>query len=161
MGFGSQETVGSIINFEREANSAGIKIQQYVSDGGKAYTGKAFQDHLFDNKHTIKHSGVGGHHHNAAEVAIKVITHRTRTSQFLQALCWPEKSDVALWWFAMQHSVHMYNVSPKQGHHIAPVELWTGTKSSNTELKNSHVWGCHVYVLLTRLQDGHKIPRWE
>ena len=44
---------------------------------------------------------------------------------------------------------------------MTPLELWTSTKTSHIALKNVHPWGCPVYVLDPRLQDGQKLPKWK
>jgi hypothetical protein len=59
-------------------------------------------------------------------------------------------------------SVHLYNHTPTLNAGIAPIELFTGTKSDHSALKNAHVWGCPVYVLEPSLtQAGGKIPKWQ
>lgn len=35
------------------------------------------------------------------------------------------------------------------------------THITHESLRRTHVWGCPVYVLEPRLQDGQKIPKWE
>eukprot|EP00804_Cyclotella_cryptica_P021898 CCRYP_000848-RA/>CCRYP_000848-RA protein AED:0.35 eAED:0.26 QI:0/0/0/1/1/1/3/0/651 len=42
-----------------------------------------------------------------------------------------------------------------------PEELFSGIKCSRSNLPRAHVFGCPVYVLDPRLQDGKKIPKWE
>ena len=44
---------------------------------------------------------------------------------------------------------------------FSPTELWSRSKSSQSALSNTHPWGCHVYILQPRLQDGGKLPNWE
>ena len=41
------------------------------------------------------------------------------------------------------------------------MELFTKTKSDHRELLRAKVWGCPVFVLEPRLQDGHKIPKFD
>jgi hypothetical protein len=40
------------------------------------------------------------------------------------------------------------------------LELLTKTKADHRDLLRSHVWGCPVFVLDPKLQDGKKIPKW-
>jgi hypothetical protein len=42
-----------------------------------------------------------------------------------------------------------------------PEELWTGLKCNSSPLTRAHTWGCPVYVLDPKLQDGKKIPKWK
>ena len=116
---------------------------------------------ILDNHQVMRRSGVGGHHHNGvAEKAIKDVTRMSRTMMIHQALRWPEISDKELWPLAFQHTVYMGNHLPKMEHGWSPEELWTGSKSSRSELKNARPWGCPCYVLSPKLQDGAKIPKW-
>ena len=43
---------------------------------------------------------------------------------------------------------------------ITPLECLSKQQSDHTDLKRTHVWGAHSYVLDPRLQDGKKIPKW-
>ena len=61
----------------------------------------------------------------------------------------------------MDYAVHLYNHTPNATTGISPIELFTGTKSNHSALKNAHVWGCPVYVLEPSLHHaGGKIPKW-
>ncbi len=74
VGFTAAETVEAKLKFEREAASVGIKIQSYMSDNG-VFTSKDFVHELDQAAQTIRHRGVGGHHHNGpAENASKNVT---------------------------------------------------------------------------------------
>ena len=45
---------------------------------------------------------------------------------------------------------------------VAPIEIFSGVSLSTFEhLTRSHVWGCPVYVLDPKLQDGKKLPKWQ
>ena len=43
---------------------------------------------------------------------------------------------------------------------MTPLEVFTKTKSDHRDLQRAHVWGCPVFILDPRLQDGKKIPKW-
>ena len=161
VGFTAYETIESKHRFEREAHSSGIYIKKYCSDNG-VYTSKEFINCLDQQNQTIRHSGVGGHHHNGpAENAIKIIINRARTMMFHSAICWPEHTELSLWPFAIQHAVYLYNNTPDSETKKAPIELWTQAKSSYSALRLAQTWGCPAYVLDPRLQDGQKIPKWQ
>ena len=70
-------------------------------------------------------------------------------------------NDYDLWPLAMQHAAWIHNHTPHPDEGLSPEELWTGTKSSHSTLLHAHTWGCPVYVLDPRLQNGQKIPKWE
>ena len=43
---------------------------------------------------------------------------------------------------------------------LSPLEILPGTCSDHQDLLCTHVWGCPVFVLDPKLQDGKKIPKW-
>ena len=50
---------------------------------------------------------------------------------------------------------------PRKDSRLAPIEIFSGVKLQNFEhLQRLHVWGCPVYVLDPKLQDGKKLPKW-
>ena len=44
---------------------------------------------------------------------------------------------------------------------MAPLEIYTGKKLDCSILRNEKVWGCPVYVLDPKIQDGKKLPKWD
>ena len=62
---------------------------------------------------------------------------------------------------ALQHAAHLYNEILKPSTGIAAIEHWTMSKSSSSALKHAYPWGCPTMVLHPKLQDGHKVPKWE
>ena len=114
-----------------------------------------------DNK-TLRLSGVGGHHHNGpAENAIKNISRKARIFMFHAAIRWPEAHDKTLWPFAMNHAVHLHNHMPRRSDKLAPIEIWTRSKSTHSQLLHAHPWGVPVWVLDPKLQDGFKFPKFD
>jgi hypothetical protein len=77
-------------------------------------------------------------------------------------IMWPDQADLALWPFALDHAVFLWNNLPQRESKMAPIELFSGQKlTSYDHLQRLHVWGCPVYVLDPKLQDGKKIPKWQ
>ena len=74
---------------------------------------------------------------------------------------WPEETSLDLWPFAVSYAVYLWNIISRQDTGLSPSEQFYGVKSNHLDLKNAKVWGCPTYVLDPRLQDGHKIPKWE
>ncbi len=74
---------------------------------------------------------------------------------------WDEQGSdaVALWPFAVHHTVWLYNRLPNGVTGLSPMEILTGTRSDHRDLLRTHMWGCPVYVLDPKLQDGKKIPK--
>ena len=46
------------------------------------------------------------------------------------------------------------------GSGIMPIEFATKMKADHTDLQHTHIWGCPCYVLEPKLQDNHKLPKW-
>ncbi|KAL7484019.1 hypothetical protein ACHAW6_009661 [Cyclotella cf. meneghiniana] len=84
-----------------------------------------------------------------------------RANMLHATLHWPERSFIDLWPLAMNYAVWVYNRLPQQGAGLSPEELFSGIKCSRSSLPRAHVFGCPVYVLDPRLQDGKKIPKWD
>ena len=157
--FTSTETVCSLLTFERESAQVGVTIKGYNTDNG-VYTAKELTTMLQNDAQSLRLSGVGAHHQNGpAENAIKNVSRKARIFMFHAALRWPSKFDKTLWPLAMNYAVYMHNHTPRRLDKYAPIELWTGSKSTYSELVNAHPWGCPTYVLDPRMQDGFKIPK--
>ena len=138
---------------QREADSLGFTIKGYNTDNG-VYTAEQILQQLELNNQTLRLSGVGAHHQNGvAENAIKNITRKAQIYMFHAALQWPSRFDKHLWPLAMNYAVYMHNHMPKKSDGFSPIELWTGSKSTHSELTRTHVWGCPTYVLQPQLQD--------
>ena len=155
------DTIASKMQFERDALGSGVTVKSYCTDNG-IYTSHDFMEELAKNDQTIRMSGVGAHHHNGvAENSIKNVVRTSRTMMIHAALRWPEHADKKLWPLALQHAAFLHNHTPREDSGLSPEEIWTGSKSSHSHLMNAKPWGCPVYVLDPRIQDGYKIPKWE
>jgi hypothetical protein len=160
-GFTAAETVQSKMRFEHEALQAGVAVDCYHTDNG-VFKAREFLTELSEKGQGIRYSGVSAHFQNgAAENGIKLVVRNARTMMLHVALRWPGYSEQELWPMAMSHAVHLWNHTPKMGSGLAPIEVFTGSKSDHTHLLHSHPWGCPVYVLEPKLRDGHKLPKWE
>ena len=111
----------------------------------------------------IKFSGIGAHHQNGvAECTIKTISSWARTMLLHTMIHWPEQQHLNLWPYAFKHAVFSWNNLPGHTSGVAPLELFTGvTLDSFAHLHCSHAWGCSIYVLDPKLQDGKKLPKWQ
>jgi hypothetical protein len=78
------------------------------------------------------------------------------------SLHWPEQADLELWPFALKHAAYVWNHLPRDDTRLDPQELYTGSLFfSYIHLARLHTFGCPVYVLHPRLQDGQKVPKWQ
>ena len=158
----ASDTIISKNAFERFAKEHGVAVKEYHTNNG-VYKSSAFQDALQQDGQSICFSGVGAKWQNGiAENAIRIVTSRARTMMIHAAIHWPEQDDKSLWPLAVSHAAFLYNHTPRLQTGIAPIEVFSGTKSDHQVLRNAHPWGCPVYVLEPSLtQAGGKIPKWQ
>ena len=72
-----------------------------------------------------------------------------------------------MWTFAVNYSVHIWNNTPRQDLNFkTPDEIFSGNTSHLSDadkreiMKTFHPFGCPVYVLDAKLQNGQKIEKW-
>jgi hypothetical protein len=109
------------------------------------------------------YSGVDAKHQNGrAKWLIQTIMSMACAFLIHVSLNWDEQGSnaVALWPFVVCHAVWLYNHLPNGITGLSPLEILTGIRSDHRDLLCTHVWGCPVYVLDPKLQDGKKIPKW-
>jgi hypothetical protein len=93
VGLTGTEMVQAKLKFKREAASVCVFVKDYCTNNC-VYTSKEFENELLSKGQGIKHSGVGGHHHNAvAENSIKTTVRTASTMMIHSALCWPEHNE--------------------------------------------------------------------
>ena len=106
------ETVQDKLQLQKKAPCVGVRVNEYYTDNG-IYTSREFAAKLNEKGQGIKHSGVGGHHHNwVAEIAIKNMVHTAWTMMIYAALCWTEHNERDLWPLALTNDVHLHNELP-------------------------------------------------
>lgn len=155
------DTLKSKHSFEHFSKAHGIKIQSYHADNVPFAAPEFVADLELKQQH-ITYSGTGAHHQNGvAEQAIQTVTRWARAMLLHAVLHWPDQADLSLWPFALEHAIYLWNNMPSRETLMAPIEIFTCTKlPSYDHLQQSHVWGCPVYVLDPKLQDGKKLPKW-
>jgi hypothetical protein len=158
---GASETLRAKHLFEREARNNGINISGYRGDNG-VYRSAEFRKDLAIKGQSMDYSGVGAHHQNGiAERAIRTITESARAMLLHAALHWPDEVNMQLWPFAIEYAVYLWNRVPKYPNGIAPIEIFYSVKQDHSLLANMRVWGSPAYVLDPKIQDRHKLPRWQ
>lgn len=157
----THETLRAKMAFERQCRDVGVVVHKYMSDNGKAFSAKDFQDHLSDFAQVSKFAGVGAHHHNAqAERAIRTIMSISRTMMIHAGIHWPDMAKATLWPMAVAQACYLFNHVPDPSTGLSPSDIFTKTRWPHKRFHDFHVWGCPVYVLDKSLQDGKKIPKW-
>ena len=158
----SHETLKAKHSYEALCRDYGVIPQSFISDNGTAFTSADFNQDLQRFRQVHQFAGVGAHHHNGvAERAIQTIMSMARTILHHAATHWPAAIDPVLWPFAVDYSVLLYNMIPRQDTGISPHEMFTRQKVKPEFYQTLHVFGCPIFVLDNRIADGKKIPRWE
>ena len=160
VGFSATETIRAKQNFEQLAGSHGVPIQSYLGDNG-AFKAHAFERHIRESNQQIKYCGVNAHHQNGiAERSIRTVSEKARAMLLHAAIHWKDGVSSNLWPMAVQYAAYQYNHLPNSTGH-APADLFTGSTFPRHKLFQMHTWGCPVYVLDPKLQQGKKLPRWD
>ena len=156
----ASKTINSKHNFEQFCDDYGITVKEYVGDNNPFHSSDWKTD--CDNQgQTVALSGVGAHHQNYAERNIQTIFNMACALLLHFALHWPQASHANLWPFAVDHAVYLWNNVPDAVNRLSPIEHFTRTTFPNYHhLQRLHVFGCPVYVLDPKLQDGKKLPKW-
>ena len=160
LGFSGSETIRAKQNFEQKSLDYGVLIDSYLADNG-VFKANKFVSEIRERNQKINYCGVNAHHKNAiAERSIRTISECARALLLHASLRWKSGIDSSLWPMAVHYAVYLYNHTPNSNG-IAPADLYTGVQVERHKLKNIHTWGCPVYVLDPKLQQGKKLPRWE
>ena len=86
-----------------------MTLQSFRADD-HPFQAKAFLDDLDPQDQTVTCSGVGAHHQaGVAERGVKTVTSWALSFLMHQMLHWPDKFDEALWPFALEHAVTIWN----------------------------------------------------
>ena len=146
--------------FEADMESMGVTVLNYHTDNG-VFTAATYQDEIAKTTQGMTLSGVGAHHQNAvAERAIGTVMGIARTMMLHAKMCWPKEVTTKLWPMAVKHAQFLVNHIPNNNN-VCPLDVILKTIVPRQALKNLHVWGAPTYMLDPRLQDGHKIPKFE
>ena len=157
----ASETVRSKHAFEQHCDRAGVTIQEYVADNNPFHSSEWTTD-CKNQQQTTHYSGVGAHHQNYAERNIQTVFNMARAMMLHFAIHWPQRAHPSLWPFALDQAVYIWNHLPNVQTRLSPSELFKGIHYRNhNHLQRLHVFGCPVYVLEPKIQDGKKLPKWQ
>lgn len=157
----ASETVNSKHKFERYCQEHGVSVKSYIGDNNPFHSTEWKSDCLNQGQTPLL-SGVGAHHQNYAERQIQTIFNMSRAMLLHFAIHWPQEAKSELWPFAVDHAVYLWNRIPSGTSRLSPNEHFTGSLFLNhNHLQRLHVFGCPVYVLDPKLQDGKKLPKWK
>jgi hypothetical protein len=158
--FSAAETVQAKQAYERELEQYDRKVKHYRVDNG-IFDAAEFKESIQIMDQSITFSGVGAHHQNGkAERTIQTVVDKGRSMMLHASMHWPETFSMDLWPYAMDYAVFIYNHTPRQQDGVAPIEHMSNLYMNCKHLQCCKVFGCPVYVLDSKLQDGKKIPKW-
>ena len=160
LGLSGVEALRAKQNFEHLALQQGVVVQEYHADNG-VFQAKDYVNELQSKHQTINYCGVGAHHQNGiAERSILTVSNMARALLLHASMRWKDGIDSSLWPMAVDYAVYIYNRTPKENG-LARIDLFSVKTPPRHKLKHLHVWGCPVYVLGPKLQNGQKLPRWQ
>ena len=158
----TQETLEAKKACENHFRDFGVVVSEYLSDNGSVFTSKQYTEHLLMFGQVNSFAGVGAHHHNGiAERSIQTIMSCARTMMMHQSMHWPEVASQNLWPLAVDHAVFLFNHMPNSATGLSPHDLLSRSRWPQSQLADVQVWGCPVYVLDKKMQDGKKLPKWK
>ena len=73
---------------------------------------------------------------------------------------WPETFSMNLWPYVIDYAVFIYNHTPRAEVGVAPIKHMGNCYMNCKHIAHCKVFGCPVYVLDAKLQDGKKTPTW-
>jgi hypothetical protein len=155
--FSAVETIRVKQSFERHCMDEGVILQDYLTDSG-AFKANKFVSHIHERHQLLSLCGTNAHHQNGiAERAIQSISSMARAMILHAIMHWKDGIDASLWPMEVTYTNHIYNSTPKDG--VYPLDIFTGSTVPWHRLMDMHVWGCPVYVLDPKVQQGRKLPR--
>jgi len=134
---------------------------------------KTYNNHLADNE-VFKSNAFVQHINESAAIAflgeVPIIKWHCRKNysiclniargMYLHAsVHWKDLAAADCWPMAINYATYMYNHTPKNG--FCSADIFFGGMVPRHHLKDFPVWGCPVFVLDPKLQQGQKLPRWE
>jgi hypothetical protein len=156
----AEVTVQAKETFERIAATHNVRVRHYHCDNG-VFNSDEWKEHANQRHQGLSYSSVGAHHQNGvAERMIRTIVSRARTMLLHATGLWPDVIYTALWPSATKYAVDLHN-SLRRNNSMSPSELFSKSKDHASRAPDMRTWGCPVYVLDAKLQDGVKLPKWD
>jgi hypothetical protein len=156
----AEKLLKSKLEFEDYAARFGVNIKSIRADNG-IYTAKVIQDSCKQKQQHLSFCAARAHWQNGiAEHFIGSIVQCSCTILLHAMAKWPSIITEDMWPFTIQHMVCFHNATVRHGKTETPYQLFTG-QDSPWSLPDFRVFGCPVYVLHKRLQDGDNWNKWK
>lgn len=155
------ETIEAKEAFERYSRTRGVTIQHYHADNG-IFKAKEWVDSLTKNGQGLTYAAVRAHFQNGrAEKRIRDLQETARSMLLHAARRWPNAISAHLWPYAVRMANQSINQAPSliNAEGKSPQQLFEGT---NVEMNPKYCkpFGCPVFVLDEKLQDGEPYNKW-
>jgi hypothetical protein len=154
------ELIASKQAFQDFAACYQVKIKKIRAENG-VYSSGPFQVSCAEHQQNLSFCAVGGHWQNGvAKCFIGVITQMARTIPLHAVTQWPSVLSEEFWPYAIRHACTFHNSSINPDTNKSPHQMFTGSPAP-WRMKDFCVFGCPVFVLDKRLQDGDSLPKWK
>jgi len=155
----SEETLKSMLAFEKCAASHGINIKHYQADNGR-FKDKLFSKSIEEKGQTISFCGVGAHHQNGiAEKKIGDLQRRATALLLNAQRRWSDAINTHLWTYAIRAAYDSRTYAPTNENDTCPMSRFCNTASLPT-IQNQYHFGCPTSMLQKEHQDHKKIRKW-
>ena len=135
-----------------------VQVKHYHADNGR-FCQKGFMQSIREKEQTISFCGVSAHFQNGkAKKRIRDLQDQARKMLLHAIAKWPQANTTHLWPYALAHAANVANHLPTGPDGNSSLELSSGTEV-RPKLKHFHTFGCPVFALDSRLQDGKFTPK--
>jgi hypothetical protein len=109
---------------------------------------------------TISFCRVSAHFQNGtAEKPIRDLSEQAREHLLHAKARWPSAIEINLWPYALRNANDIRNTIADKDDGSSPLERFCRTEV-RPKLRHNHTFGCPIFALNSRLQDGKAIPKW-
>ena len=155
----AEETVEAKKAFEAYARSHGVIVKHYHADNGR-FAENLFMSAVAESGQTISFCGVSAHFQNGiAEKRIRDLSEQARKQLLHAKARWPSAIEINLWPYALRNANDIRNTIADKDDGSSPLERFCRTEV-RPKLRHNHTFGCPVFALNPRLQDGKAIHKW-
>ena len=158
----AEETIQGKKAFESFMKSNNIQVKAYYADNG-VFRANKWVEECNKNHQELRFAGVNAHHQNGfAERRIRELQELARSMMIHANHHWPKTVTTNLWPYALRMANEIYNNTPslQNDSYNTPMQ---SVSSSDVEINQKHykTFGCPVFVLKRKLQEGKPYPKWD
>ena len=153
------DTLESNKAFEAYARLHNVTIRHYHANNGRFVEHK-WVHHCQDSGQTISYCAAYAHFQNGkAEKRIRDLQEQARNILLHAIIRWQSAVTIHLWPYALCHANDVRNAIPSQDDVTSSLDRFASVKLP-PRLRLYHTFGCPIFALSERLQNGSSIPKW-